>query len=355
LIQIIYFKMILRIIVFFVSLFNVAWFTVLGFPGFRWIDDYFYGVQKSNGNRVSVAELNKDGWKHGYLSVNGLKLHYVSKIENEQKLKSEFVRKPLMLFVHGFPENWYSWRHQMTSFSQVYHTVAIDMRGYGYSDKPPRRVDYEMDHLTSDVKGVILALDYKDCVLVAHDWGAAVAWRFAQQYPEMVSKLIICNVPHPRCMIDALAYNETQMRRSWYIFFFQIPFLAEKYLSSNNFRGTVSVISKSMQNKDMLSKEDKEYFRESASQTGAITAMVNYYRNVYNIPNLRRKINERMNTSTLLIWGEMDSALGAELTYETHKYVRNLQVAYISEASHWVQQDDPIRVNAAIRNFLNDS
>ena len=127
-----------------------------------------------------------DTWQHSYLKTNGIRLHYVTDGSGE-----------LMLMLHGFPEFWYSWRHQIKEFSEDYKVVALDLRGYNDSDKPAAPSAYAMSELLADVKGAIEALGYGTCILVAHDWGGAIAWQFAYAYPDMVSKLIVMNLPHP--------------------------------------------------------------------------------------------------------------------------------------------------------------
>ena len=127
-----------------------------------------------------------NNWQHNFISTNGINLHYVS--EGAGKL---------MLMLHGFPEFWYSWRHQIKEFASDYHAVALDLRGYNDSDKPASLSAYQMSEFIQDIKSVITGLGYEDCILVAHDWGGAIAWNFAYAYPEMVEKLIVLNIPHP--------------------------------------------------------------------------------------------------------------------------------------------------------------
>ncbi len=282
-----------------------------------------------------------DQWKHRRVDGDGVELHCV-----------EHGEGPLMLFLHGFPEFWYSWRHQLRAFAGEYHVVALDMRGYNQSDKPRGRDAYALDELVADVREVITHLGYDECVLVGHDWGGAVAWQFAHTHPEMLDKLVVMNLPHPVRFYESLA-TLSQLRRSWYILFFQLPWLPEKLLSRHDFRAIGEVFASQSQNPEAFSQADLEAFRQAASQPGALTAMLNYYRNlVVQGFGFDPDQYEMLDVPTLLIWGEDDVALGKELTYGTERFVRDLRIEYIPECSHWVQQDRPELVNQYMRDFL---
>ncbi|MGD1922552.1 MAG: alpha/beta fold hydrolase, partial [Pleurocapsa sp.] len=259
----------------------------------------------------------------------------------------------LMLMLHGFPEFWYSWRHQIAEFAQDYHVVAIDMRGYNDSDKPESLFAYKISELIADVKGVINGLDYEDCILVAHDWGGAIAWNFAYEHPEMVEKLIVMNLPHPAKFIAGLKTWE-QLQKSWYIFFFQIPFLPELIFQANNYQAIASTFIDMAIDKSAFSAEDLSAYKEAAAKPGALNAMINYYRANFNISPDNNEAKEYgvLNIPTLMIWGEEDTALGKELTYGTEEYVKDLKLKYIPNCSHWVQQEQPELVNQYMREFV---
>ena len=286
---------------------------------------------------MSIAAL-----QHGFIKTNGINLHYVSQGEGK-----------LMLMLHGFPEFWYSWRHQITEFARDYHVVAIDMRGYNDSDKPKAVSAYKMSELLADVEGVISNLGYEDCILVAHDWGGAIAWNFAYEYPAMVEKLIVMNLPHPAKFIDGLKTWQ-QLRKSWYIFWFQLPLLPELIFKANNYRAIASALMNTASDKSTFSPEDLAAYRDAAAKPGALTAMINYYRANFKLARDRSVNNWGvLNISTLMIWGEKDVYLGKELTYGTDVYVSDLKIKYIPNCSHWVQQEQPKLVNQYMRSFLN--
>lgn len=282
-----------------------------------------------------------DHWQHSFIETNGVNLHYVSAGSGK-----------LMLMLHGFPEFWYSWRHQITEFAADYHTVAVDLRGYNDSDKPEGVAAYQMAELVEDVRGIITGLGYQDCILVAHDWGGAIAWNFAYAYLAMVGKLIVLNIPHPAKFAQGLRTPE-QLLKSWYILAFQIPLLPEWLLQLNDYQAVKEAFSGMAIDKTAFSAADLNAYRDAAAKSGALTAMLNYYRGIFpQLFELKPRTWEILNTPTLTIWGEADTALGKELTYGTEAYVQDWRVEYIPNCSHWVQQEQPKLVNRYMREFL---
>ena len=278
-------------------------------------------------------------WQHEYITTNGINLHYVSQGNG-----------PLMLMLHGFPEFWYSWRHQIPEFASDFKVVAPDLRGYNDSDKPVSQSAYVMNELVQDVEGIIRGLGYKKCVLVAHDWGGGIAWSFAYAYPEMVERLIIMNCPHFAKFSQGLR-TPKQLLRSWYMFFFQLPAIPELFLQAKNYKFIENAFKGMAINKNAFSNEDIDIYKNAAAKHGAIKAMINYYRNIFS-PKMFNQNWGILEIPTLMIWGEEDTALGKELTYGTEAYVKDLQIKYIPKCSHWVQQEQPQLVNHYIREFL---
>jgi epoxide hydrolase 4 len=289
-----------------------------------------------------MSVLNSS-WQHDFIMSNGIKLHYVTQGEGK-----------LMLMLHGFPEFWYSWRHQIPEFAKDYKVVALDLRGYNESDKPQALEAYNIKELRQDIEGVITGLGYENCILVGHDWGGAIAWNFAYNYPQMVERLIVLNIPHPAKLIEGLRIPQ-QLLKSWYIFFFQLPFFPEWLLQANDYQFIAEALQGMAIDKNTFNQADIEAYKDAAAKRGALTAMVNYYRNIFQglLQDSRNEIEE-LAIPTLMIWGENDAALSKELTYETVKYVRNLTIKYISNCSHWVQQEQPQLVNQYMREFLEN-
>ncbi|ACK66597.1 alpha/beta hydrolase fold protein [Rippkaea orientalis PCC 8801] len=283
----------------------------------------------------------KNCGQEGFVKTNGIQLYYITQGTGK-----------LMLFVHGFPEFWYSWRHQIPEFAQDHKVVALDLRGYNKSDKPQELSAYRIETLVKDIAGVIKELGYDNCILVGHDWGGAIAWYFADAYPGMVEKLIVLNIPHPANFQKGLKTLK-QLSKSWYIFFFQIPYLPELILQRNNCQAIATMFRKTCVDKSAFSDEDLEKYKQSAAQPGALTAMLNYYRNIFKSlftpPKQQWKV---LAMPILMIWGENDTALGKELTYDTDQYAQDLTIKYIPNCSHWVQQEKPQLVNQYIREFV---
>lgn len=280
-----------------------------------------------------------NNWRHEYIITNGVRLHYVTQGEG-----------PLMLMLHGFPEFWYSWRHQIPEFAKYYKVVALDLRGYNDSDKPKAQSAYAMDELVKDVEGVIKGLGYNKCTLVGHDWGGAIAWNFAYKHPDMLDKLIVLNLPHPAKFAEGLRTPQ-QIQRSWYVFFFQLPLLPELFVQSNDYQFIETAIKGMAVDKSAFSQADIDAYKDAAAKRGALTATINYYRNAFQ-PKFFNQSLGVLEVPTLMIWGEKDIALGKELTYGTEAYVRDFQIKYIPNCSHWVQQEQPSLVNQYIREFL---
>jgi pimeloyl-ACP methyl ester carboxylesterase len=282
----------------------------------------------------------QDQFQDQFIVSNGVRLHYVTQGEG-----------PLMVMLHGFPEFWYSWRHQIPEFAHDHKVVALDQRGYNDSDKPTDLSAYRLSQLVEDVRGVILGLGYDRCILVGHDWGGAVAWTFAYTYPELVERLIVLNLPHPAKFAAGLRTPQ-QLLRSWYILFFQLPMLPELALQAFDHQLIGDAIRNMAVDKTAITDADLAAYRQAAAKPGALTAMINYYRaNIFQ-PELISRDWGVLQIPTLLIWGEQDAALGKELTYGTEAYVQDLTVRYIPDSSHWVQQEKPELVNQYIREFL---
>jgi pimeloyl-ACP methyl ester carboxylesterase len=280
-----------------------------------------------------------NNWRHEYIMTNGVRLHYVTQGDG-----------PLMVMLHGFPEFWYSWRYIIPEFAQYYKVVALDLRGYNDSDKPKELEAYTIDELVKDVEGVVKGLGYSKCVLVGHDWGGAIAWNFAYRYPSMLDKLIVLNLPHPTKFVEALRTPQ-QIQRSWYIFFFQLPILPELLVQSNDYQFVETAFKGMAVDKSAITQADIEAYKDALAKRGALTATINYYRNIFQ-PQFFKPSQSVLEVPTLMIWAEKDIALGKELTYGTEAYVKDFQIKYIPNCSHWVQQEQPNLVSQYMGDFL---
>ncbi|KAM8972445.1 epoxide hydrolase 3 [Pelodytes ibericus] len=285
--------------------------------------------------------------QHGYIKIkdSGIQFHYVA---------SGDQRKPLMLFLHGFPENWYSWRHQLDDLSDRYRTVAVDLRGFGGSDAPSNLRDYKIETLLQDVQDLIHGLGYSSCILVGHDWGGTLAWTFAVLHSNMVNRLIVMSAPHPSAFHDYVLLHPSQLFSSRYVFLFQLPILPEILLSLGDYeyiRKPLTDPVLGIQNEEhQLNKEEIEAYIYYMSQRRALTPPLNYYRNLFGFFPVKA---QDVLVPTLLLWGEKDAFLEADMVPEMQQYVRApFQAKVIPNASHWLQQDQPKEVNRIIRQFL---
>ncbi|MFU8816257.1 MAG: alpha/beta fold hydrolase [Pseudomonadales bacterium] len=262
----------------------------------------------------------------------------------------------LALCLHGFPEHSFSWRYQLPMLAELgYRAWAPNLRGYGRSVRSEGMEAYSIENLMADVAGLIDASGCRETVLIAHDWGAVIAWFFAMRRIRPLSRLIICNVPHPAPARQAMSKGLAQLKKSWYIFFFQVPGVPEWVLGRDDARRVGDAIRRSSANPERFPDEVIEVYRRNAAQPGALTAMINYYRALVRGGGARRQRESGyplIDTPTLMIWGEDDVALTKETTYGTEQYVRDLTVRYLPRVSHWVQQEAPEIVNPMMQAFL---
>jgi len=262
----------------------------------------------------------------------------------------------LVMCLHGFPEHAISWRYQMPMLADMGYTVwAPNQRGYGRTDKPKGVENYAIDKLTEDIGALFDASGCKDMVLMGHDWGAGVAWAFAIGQVRPLQRLIIANVPHPEAMKRELEGSKEQRSKSWYIRFFQVPWLPEFAMRLGRAKAIAGAFQNSAVNPENFPPEIMEVYRENALRKGALTGMINWYRAAFggggNLPTSTE--TPIIETPTLMIWGEQDIALSKESTYGTNEWVSDLTLRYLPNASHWVQQDAPLAFNAVVKSWLN--
>lgn len=230
------------------------------------------------------------------------------------------------------------------------------MRGYGDSDKPAGVKSYAIPNLVADVKSVISALGASSCILVAHDWGGVVAWQVALQHPEVVEKLVVMNCPHPTAFGQHLNSNFAQLLKSWYIFFFQVPYLPELYIRSCDFGMFDDLFRTGVRNPKAFSDADIEAFKYTFGREGCLSPPVNYYRaSLLRMDAVRPKgVSARVRVPTLIIWGTKDLALDTGLASLSASFCDNVRVEYVDGASHWVQQDEPEMCNKFMWQFLQE-
>jgi epoxide hydrolase 4 len=292
--------------------------------------------------------------EHHYAALpNGITLHYAA-----------CGAGPLLLFVHGFPEFWYEWKDQLLELGKDHRAVALDLRGYNLSSKPAEVSAYKAKHLVEDLRLFIEHLGVQRCVMVAHDWGGAIAWGFAIAHPERLQKLIIINAPHPAIFSRELRHNPAQQAASAYMNFFRSD-KAERVLSEDSYARLIRMTLEAWQaGGGAATEEDRRAYIDAWSQPGALTGALNWYRasplhppqgDATGLPPQLDPSAFRVAVPTLVIWGERDQALLIANLDGLEDVVADLRVVRIPDGSHWVVHEKPAQINTLIRNFVSAS
>jgi epoxide hydrolase 4 len=277
--------------------------------------------------------------------VNGIALHVV--------LAGPPSGKPL-IFLHGFPEFWFGWRRQIDHFvSSGYRVIIPDQRGYNLSDKPAGIASYAIDLLARDVVGLLDTVAGSKAFVVGHDWGAVVTWYVAARYSDWVSRTAMLSVPHPRVFIKNLIKNPAQLRRSWYLFFFQLPSLPEFILRRRDWAVLVRVLRNTSRS-GAFSDFDLEQYNESWANKGALTAMLNWYRAALLCPSRLAFDSEasRVKVPALLIWGKNDQFAGEAMARESLQCCDDGYLEMFENATHWIQHEEVAQVNTLLSQFF---
>jgi len=287
--------------------------------------------------------------QHDYANVNGVRLHY-----------AHAGTGPLILFLHGFPEFWYAWKNQIEEFGRDHRAVAPDLRGYNLSDRPAEVKQYKAHVLVEDIRQLAAQFGPEKFVLVAHDWGGAVAWGLAIAYPELLHKLVIVNSPHPVAFARELAHNKAQQDASRYMNLLRSD-KAERVLAENNFARLQKMALEGWC-RGAPTPADRAAYIEAWSQAGALTGSLNYYRASPLYPPIGDDPGARalqldpasfmVRVPTMAVWGMRDQALLPSILDGMEEWVPDLRIERLPEASHWVMHEEPERLNALIRNFI---
>ena len=254
-----------------------------------------------------------------------------------------------VILLHGFPEFHWSWRLQWPALAEAgFRVIVPDQRGYNQTDKTP---PYDLDTLARDIAQLQDGLGIARSHIVGHDWGGVMAYAFAHRYAERVHKLVVMNAPHMNAYLDALrGGNWTQLRKSWYVYAFQLPKLPEWQFARNNFK----MADRAFADVKHMTAEDIAKYKVAYRQPGALTAMISWYRALVKqlVRSGFRPAPETVVAPTLLIWGERDLALDKGINDTLARYVPNVRVQYLPDASHWVQMDASEQVNRLMLDFL---
>lgn len=290
-----------------------------------------------------MAASLSSGWQHHFIETNRIRLHCVAQGEGE-----------LVLLLHGFPEFWYSWRYQIPALARYFKVVVPDLRGYNDSDKPAS--GYDLDTLAADVQGLIESLGYTRAHIVGHDWGGAIAWYLAQKCPQSLNRLAVLSAAPVQRLLRELVSNVDQLRRSWYMFAFQIPGLPEWVIQQNLAEFVKNLLREQAIRKGAFSKEDTEIYQSALAKPGVLSAALNYYRQMLMPWNWMREwsvVSQPVTAPTLVLWGEEDSLLSPHLTEGMDQFIMApFKLKIIPHCGHWIQQEVPQTVNRELLTFL---
>jgi epoxide hydrolase 4 len=276
---------------------------------------------------------------HGFCETPGARLHF-----------AEAGAGPLVVLLHGFPEFWYAFRSQIPVLGGAgFHVVAPDLRGYNLSSKPHGIGAYVMTELVEDVAALIRSRGETRACVIGHDWGGGIAWAFGMRHPEMLERLVVMNCPHPAHFAGRLP-TLRQLAKSWYIGFFQLPWLPEFVLSRGGYRLLIESIQNELQVPSAFGPAERSAYMEAYAHDAALTSMLNYYR------ALRSREGgvplEPITAEVLVLWGALDRHLELQLARPAPRWVPNARLEILHEASHWLHHEFPQRVNARLIAFL---
>jgi len=276
------------------------------------------------------------------LAANGLQFH---------ALAAGPADGPLVLLLHGFPETSHGWRHQMPALAAAgFRVVAPDQRGIGLSSKPAGIAAYRIDLLAADIVALVRALGRERAQVVGHDWGGAVTWYLALHHADVVERVAILDAPHPLAFSQWLRTHASQRRKSWYMAFFQLPWLPELLLRAGRFRLLARALLRTSR-PGAFTADDLDVYRAAWSQPGALTGMLNWYR-ALRLPRPQPHASPVVEVPVRLLWGDRDAALEPGMADASIAHCRAGEVFHFAEATHWLAPEEPERVNALLLAFL---
>jgi pimeloyl-ACP methyl ester carboxylesterase len=256
---------------------------------------------------------------------------------------------PPVILLHGFPEFWFGWRHQIHALADAgYHIIVPDQRGYNLSDKPAGVRSYDLDRLAADVIGLANAFNATQFSIVGHDWGAGVGWWVAEQHPDRLQRLAVLNAPHPAIWRTAMDHDPEQRRLSRYVRLLGVRVLPEMLIRAGRFKGLEVPLRDSTRG---LPAEELARYREAWKQPGALTAMINWYRAIL-MRTFVSPIAKTVQVPTQLIWGAKDKYAAAHLMEASLALCRSGNLTVLPGATHWVQHDESKTVNEILLDFL---
>ena len=276
------------------------------------------------------------------IAANGLRFH---------ALAAGPADGPLLVLLHGFPETSHCWNKLMPPLAAAgFRVVAPDQRGIGLSSKPEGIAAYRIDHLAADVVAIIRALGRERAQVVGHDWGGAVTWHLAEHHADVVERVAIIDVPHSGTFTRYLRSHPSQLAKSWYMLFFQLPRLPEALLRANDFKRLANALVRTSR-PGAFTSEDLATYRAAWAQPGALTGMLNWYR-ALRLGAPAPRGNGRVAIPVRLMWGDRDHALEPAMAQASIAHCDAGEVFHFPDATHWLPREEPERVTALLLGFL---
>lgn len=288
-----------------------------------------------------TAGLMRAGWRERRIAVGDVTLNVVEAGDPDG---------PLMILLHGFPEFWWAWRHQIDPLVAAgFRVVVPDQRGYGTSDRPEGVAAYRLDRLAADVVRLAEACGEKRFVCVGHDWGAVVAWWVAARHADRVARVVAIDGPHPDVLARYAWSHPTQALRSGYVAFFQLPWLPEAMLGASDFALLRRTLASSARPGTFEPATLAPYV-ETWRRPGALTAMLNWYRAL----PLRPRSGEpaRIEPPMLVLWGRRDRFLETGVAEAGRVLCDDGRLVVVDDATHWLHLEQPERVVREIVDFV---
>jgi pimeloyl-ACP methyl ester carboxylesterase len=291
-----------------------------------------------------AGTLLQEGWRESTLAIKGLSFHVV---------EAGQAGDPLLVLLHGFPEFWWAWRHQITPLAEAgYHVVVPDMRGYNTSDAPQGVAAYGLDTLAADVIAIADKFGADRFHLVGHDWGAVIGWWVAAHHPDRLKRVVLMDGPHPDVWGKQALKHPTQALRGAYVAFFQLPWVPEATLGRFNFTGLRAMMQVSAK-ADTFEPGALDRYAEAWAHPGSLTAMLNYYRALRGRP--RKAEPARVTPPTLILWAANDVFLEANVAQAGLALCDDGRLEFVEGVSHWLHIEQPTRINARIIDWLGSA
>ena len=295
---------------------------------------------------LAVCSTSADPWQeatHHYSENKDVRIHYAA-----------MGKGPLVVLIHGFPDFWYTWRHQMQTLKDAYRVVAMDQRGYNLSGQPSEKEAYAMSHLVQDVLGVLEAEGASEATIVGHDWGGAVAWQVALRHPEVTRNLVILNLPHPNGLMRELTLNDSQRRNSAYAQTFKQGSPKDpkvffgRAMTPQNLAGWVK------------SPAVRDRYIEAFERSSLSGMMAYYQQNYPDLPpkgyseRLEPAVSTKVQAPVLIFHGLEDRALHANGLNQTWEWLTSeMTLITLPGAGHFVQHDRAELVSSRLRSWLD--